>query len=112
MNRSLLVVTILALFILVPISSAETDEMTADEHYLMGNALSSFGQYENATKEYRLALDMRPDFSDALNNLGIVLNRQGKYEEALEVADNGIRVSPNDADACATGHHPWKTLTI
>ena len=86
MNRLVPLITFFIILILVPTTFAETDEMTADEHYLMGNALSSFGQYENATNEYRLALKMRPGFSDALNNLGIVLNRQGKYEEALEVA--------------------------
>lgn len=99
MNRLVPLITFFIILILVPTTFAETDEMTADEHYLMGNALSSFGQYENATNEYRLALKMRPGFSDALNNLGIVLNRQGKYEEALEVADEAVRVTPQDADA-------------
>jgi len=101
MKRSLPVIAFLVFLILIPVTYAETTEMTADEHYLMGNAFSSLGQgqYENATKEYRMALAIRPDFTDALNNLGIVLNRQGKYEEALAVADEAIRISRDDAEA-------------
>jgi tetratricopeptide (TPR) repeat protein len=98
MNGIIPVITLFAILILIPITCAETDEMTADEHYLMGNALSSFGQYENATKEYQLALKIRPGFTDALNNLGIVLNRLGRYEEALSVADDAVRFSPQDPD--------------
>lgn len=99
MKSSALFFTFLVFLFLTPGLLAETEEMTADEHYLMGNAYSSFGQFENATSEYRQALVLKPDYTDAWNNLGIVLNRQELYEEALSAADNATRISPNDADA-------------
>lgn len=98
MFRSICCILFCTVLSLIAVSSAETGNMTADEHYLMGNAFSAFGQYENATKEYQIALEMRPHFSDALNNLVIALNRQGKFNESLIAAENATRYSPDDPE--------------
>jgi tetratricopeptide (TPR) repeat protein len=99
MDRSFLCLIICTFILLIPLSSAEQTNMTADEHYLMANAYSAFGQYENATKEYQTALKIRPDYPDAWNNLGIVLNKQEKYNESLLAAQNATRYNPDDAEA-------------
>ena len=81
-----------------PVWAANTSEKSADEHYLMGNAYYSFGLSDNATREYRIAVEMNPDLSDAWNNLGLSLTAQKKYAEAQQALEQATRLNPSDAD--------------
>ena len=48
--------------------------------------------FEKAAKKYADAIDLRPDFPEALNNLGYSLRITGRYEEALKHYDRAIEL--------------------
>jgi tetratricopeptide (TPR) repeat protein len=51
--------------------------------YNTGNALARLGDSAEAIKAYRKAIDQRKgNFSRALNNLGVILLREGRWEES------------------------------
>jgi tetratricopeptide (TPR) repeat protein len=54
------------------------------------------GSLKEAEAEYRKVLKMKPDFAQALNNLGSVLNQQNKFEEAEKILQRAHRLRPND----------------
>ncbi len=55
---------------------------SATEHYERGLACEASDDLEGATAAYRRAIASRPDFADALNNLGRLLHDQDKLGEA------------------------------
>src|SRR5512143_2449395 len=46
-----------------------------------------FGRSEEAEKDYRKAIELRPAFSEAHNDLGQLLARTGRYPEAIAEFD-------------------------
>lgn len=52
-----------------------------------GLVLDSFGRGDEAEKDYRKAIRLKADFSEAHNNLGQLLARRGKHAEAVEQFD-------------------------
>lgn len=52
-------------------------------HYNLANGYSRRGDLAGAVKEYEAALVAEPNYPEAHNNLGTVLLRQGKFEEAI-----------------------------
>lgn len=65
---------------------------------IMGYMLSELGQHDEATKEYREALRLRPDAPDAPEihfSLGNALKGQEKYVEAEIEYREAIRLRPN-----------------
>jgi tetratricopeptide (TPR) repeat protein len=52
-----------------------------------------------AEQAARRALDVRPDDPDALNNLGVALERQGRRAEALELYASSAREAPSGLGA-------------
>jgi len=55
------------------------------------------GDWEGAIKLYEQALRADKNYSRAFSNLGYALNRLGKYDEAIHVLTEGIRVT-NDSN--------------
>ena len=54
-------------------------------YYNAGVASDLLMQADRAIALYRHALEVRPDYSEALNNLGIALATAGRYDDAAEV---------------------------
>jgi Tfp pilus assembly protein PilF len=48
---------------------------------------------------YRKAIQLRPDYADAYNNLGIDLGRQGKLEEAVAALKKAIEINSAFSEA-------------
>jgi tetratricopeptide (TPR) repeat protein len=63
------------------------------------DALEAQGKLDDAAKEYRQALAMKPDNYVAHNELGIVLGKQGLTEEALKEFRLSLAIQPNQATA-------------
>jgi Flp pilus assembly protein TadD len=51
-------------------------------HYDLANTLERRGDAAAAERHYRLALEARPDYPEALNNLGSLYGRRGEQERA------------------------------
>jgi DNA-binding SARP family transcriptional activator/tetratricopeptide (TPR) repeat protein len=83
----------------------------AHSHYLLGHAQSQVGDYDAADSNVRQALDMFRKLGDraneavVLNGLAGMLEKQGRYPEALAVALDALRMLK------AVGHW-WTQATL
>jgi DNA-binding SARP family transcriptional activator/Tfp pilus assembly protein PilF len=70
----------------------------AHAHYLLGNAQSQLGDYDDASSNVRQALDRFRELGDranegmVLNGLAAMLEKQERYPEALAVALDALRM--------------------
>ncbi len=60
-----------------------------------------------AETNYRRAVQLRPDYIEALNNLGNVLRIQGRMAEALECYDQALDLQPDHADVHLSRAMAW-----
>ena len=65
----------------------------------MGVALRGQGKLDKAMDTYNKALLLRPDYTDAHNNIGIVFQDQGKLDEAIEAYNKALSIKPDYAAA-------------
>ena len=57
------------------------------------------GKLDEAVACYRRALELKPDFAEAHNNLGDVLKDQGKLDEAVACYRRALELKPDYAEA-------------
>ncbi|HXW29072.1 MAG TPA: tetratricopeptide repeat protein [Xanthobacteraceae bacterium] len=75
-------------------------------HYGRGNALCALRRDEEAQVTI-LALALKPDFAEALNNRGLALRKLKRLQEALDGYDRALALRPGFADAlCNRGNIP------
>lgn len=61
--------------------------------YNIANALARLGDTEGAVANYRKSIEQRKGrYSHALNNLGVVLLRQGRWDESYEALTSALRL--------------------
>jgi len=65
-------------------------------HVVLANALTASGDRKKAIDEYRVALKIRPDYENAMYNLGRVLNEDGQSVEAKMTLSQALELDPND----------------
>jgi len=68
-------------------------------HNINGACYASLGQLDDAISCYENALAIKPDYSEAKNNLGITLHEQGKIDEAIINYKDVLAVKPTYAEA-------------
>jgi tetratricopeptide (TPR) repeat protein len=68
-------------------------------HNLLGMACAGLEDLSCAIMHYRAALDARPDFSEAYNNLGNVFLRQGNRALAIDQYSKALELRPDYAIA-------------
>lgn len=68
-------------------------------HYILGVAYGEMEFFEDAVASFQRAINLKPDYADAWDNLGWVYTRAGKYGEAVNAYKQGIRLKPADAKA-------------
>jgi Tfp pilus assembly protein PilF len=63
------------------------------EAYLARGLVYEFGysKDEDSARDYRRAIELRPDYSEAHNDLGQLLARQGRYDEAIREFDAALQ---------------------
>jgi Flp pilus assembly protein TadD len=71
----------------------------AETDYNAGLQAKAAKQYATAASHFRRAVDARPDFPEAWNELGYALRQIGKFEEALTAYDHALRLRPNFPEA-------------
>jgi Flp pilus assembly protein TadD len=69
---------------------------TAIEHYKQGLALFGGQKNEEAITEFRKALELKPDWLDALHALATAQSKLGKQDEALATIGRVIELDPED----------------
>ena len=64
-------------------------------HFNHGIALASGLQFGKALVAYKRAIQLRPDYAEAYNNLGAILRNLGRTQEALIAFNNAIQYRPD-----------------
>jgi len=65
--------------------------------YALGTLYERMSRPDEAMDAYRRALEARPDFADACNNLGTLHARSGDLERAREYWERAVAIDPNHA---------------
>lgn len=82
----------------VILPAAKAGELSENEEalalYRAGCEAIKAGDFEKAETLFKQALEIEEEFVDALDNLGIVLRRLGKTDEAIEVLKKSIAINP------------------
>jgi len=84
-----------------PASNAAKSTIDATAVYNQGVALMHEKRYAEALVDFEKAVQAKPNFAEAHNNLAYCLRHQGpaKYAEALNHYDKAIQLNPNLAEA-------------
>lgn len=64
-------------------------------HFGIAGILTKLGLLDQAIDEYLLALKYRPEFPDALNNLGFIYLSQNKFKEARIHLEGALKLRPD-----------------
>ena len=75
------------------LTSAPND---SDLLYLLGTIEFQTGRLPAARERLQLAERVRPGHPETLNNLGLVLRGQGRFEEAAECFRRSLELCPSD----------------
>ena len=57
------------------------------------------GDLDDAIAKYQRALELHPDYPEALYNLGRALLQRDKPDDAIQLCEQALRLQPNDPDA-------------
>lgn len=71
-----------------------SDGQNPELHYNLACIFSDCGRDDNAILQYRKAVDLKPDYPDALNNLSALLLLRGQTSEALIKVVQGLKAEP------------------
>ena len=63
---------------------------------VLANALSKTGDLKGASQEYKMAIQLKPDYQNAYYNLGRVLNELGEVNDAKYSLSKALELDPND----------------
>jgi protein O-mannosyl-transferase len=68
-------------------------------HHNLASELAARGQLEGALKHARRAVELKPEFPEALNNFADNLTRSGRATEALPLVERALQLQPRYAQA-------------
>ncbi|NJM71168.1 MAG: tetratricopeptide repeat protein [Scytonema sp. RU_4_4] len=71
------------------------NSVNATELYKRANTLYELHRYQDALSTYEKAVNIRPDYAQALNGQGKTLYALKKYKEALAAYDKAIQIEPD-----------------
>jgi Tetratricopeptide repeat len=77
-------------------AAVRNDPKSAEAHNFLGSALASLGRNAEAIGEFRSALELRADYSNARFNLANGLVKAGRREEAVEEYRRILEKQPDD----------------
>ena len=86
------------------VACQETNDYAQNEY---GQALADAGRVDEAMKHYARAVEINPRYLTPWINYAVILQKQGKSAEALQVCDNALQVDPDDG-----GVHFIKAVTL
>ena len=68
-------------------------------HNNLGVVYEKQGRLDEAIKEYRMTLSLKPGYAEAHNNLGVVYAKQGQIDEAIKEFRTALSLKPGYAEA-------------
>ena len=71
----------------------------ADTHFSIGLVYLEKGNIEKATRKFKVATILRPNFVDAHYNLGNVYQKQGRMSDAIKEYETVLKIDSKHADA-------------
>ena len=77
-------------------------DKTAEDHYYAGIDLFGEGKLAEAVAEYTRALELNPQFSDALHGLAQAYHAQQDFDRTIETARRILALDPEDILAWTT----------
>jgi len=76
----------------------EPDKLNAQFYFQLGSAAERAKDIEQAVKHFRKALDLEPDFAEALNYLGYMWAERGEnLDEAKSMIERALKEEPKNA---------------
>jgi len=75
---------------------ADAEKATKDREKIRGKAKDEYGK---ALKDFKKALDLKPDAYQAFNGMGFALRKSGEPAKALEMYDKALALAPGFPDA-------------
>jgi tetratricopeptide (TPR) repeat protein len=77
---------------------SDPDKLTAQFYFQLGSACERAKDIEQAVKHFRHALDLEPDFAEALNYLGYMWAERGEnLDEARTMIERALKEEPKNA---------------
>ena len=80
---------------------------SADTHHVLGLVYHQLGHLEPGLKHYQQALKHRSGFSEAQNNMGVLLMEQGRYDEAIAAFEVALGDILYRTPSSAQGNMGW-----
>ena len=72
-------------------------ELSADDEYRLAQSLEKNSELETAVLHYQKAIELRPSYEEARNNLGVAYLSLGRYREALQEFEALLKDLPESA---------------
>jgi tetratricopeptide (TPR) repeat protein len=79
-----------------PHAAAENADEEAASWFRSGNAFAGEGDCERAIDCYRRAVELKPDFAHAWNNLGSCYGKLDRHREAAEAFERSVAADPDN----------------
>jgi len=71
----------------------------ARPHNNLGHALKNAGRLDEAAHSFERAIELNPDYPDALNNLSTIYNSTGRKQDALDLLRRTLSLNPGHLQA-------------
>jgi protein O-GlcNAc transferase len=68
-------------------------------HNIRGAVYAAFNQYDSAIDSYTQALQIKPDYAEALYNMGNALLKKGEVDAAIDSYTQALKIKPDYAEA-------------
>lgn len=85
---------ILVLILLSLLCSPAFGQTSAIDWYNKGNVLYNQSKYDEAIRAYDKAIEINPQYAQAIEDKGFALYKEGNYKDAIKAYDRVIEINP------------------